>query len=76
MDRDKNEVEIHTISWDRIDTVYLITLNGKHTYFANNILTHNYKGDGSREFDVSRGFDTSSRYDTLTQAGGNYGRQY
>jgi len=48
MDRDKNEVVIHTISWDRIDTVYLITLNGKHTYFANNILTHNYKGEGVR----------------------------
>ena len=60
MDRDKNEVVIHTISWDRIDTVYLITLNGKHTYFANNILTHNYKGEGGRM--SSGGFDTSSYY--------------
>ena len=58
MDRDKNEVEIHTISWDRIDTVYLITLNGKHTYFANNILTHNAK----KMFDQFGGFDTASYY--------------
>lgn len=57
MDRDKNEIKIHTILWDRKDTVYLISLNGKHTYFANNILTHNNKaGSGGG------GFNTSSLY--------------
>jgi hypothetical protein len=56
LDRDKNEVLITSIIWDRIDEVYNIELDGKHTYYANNILTHNkmsevfndpYGGDGS-----------------------------
>lgn len=64
MDRDKNEVKIHTIVWDRKDTVYLITLNGKHTYFANNILTHNYKGQNSKE---SGAFETSSFFEYMGQ---------
>ena len=41
LDRDKNEVLITSIIWDRIDEVYNIELDGKHTYYANNILTHN-----------------------------------
>jgi len=43
LDRDKNEVKVSSISWDRNEDVYLITLNGKHTYYANGILTHNRK---------------------------------
>ena len=43
IDRDMNEILINNISWDRTEDVYLITLNGKHTYYANGILTHNRK---------------------------------
>jgi len=43
LDRDKNEVLIQSINWDRKEDVYLITLDGKHTYYANGILTHNRK---------------------------------
>ena len=64
MDRDKNEIKIHTIVWDRKDTVYLISLNGKHTYFANNILTHNNK---ARQFDSVGGFETSSFFEYMGQ---------
>jgi hypothetical protein len=61
LDRDKNIILIDSIMLDRQEDVYLITLNGKHTYYANGILTHNYKGEGSRM--NSRGFNTSSLYD-------------
>lgn len=64
MDRDKNEIKIHTIAWDRKDTVYLISLNGKHTYFANNILTHNNK---ARQFESVGGFETSSFFEYMGQ---------
>ena len=64
MDRDKNEIKIHTIVWDRKDTVYLISLNGKHTYFANNILTHNNK---ARQFESVGGFETSSFFEYMGQ---------
>ena len=43
LDRDKNIIEINSIMLDRVEDVYLITLDGKHTYYANNILTHNRK---------------------------------
>lgn len=43
LDRNKNEIVIDNITWDRREDVYLITLNGKHTYYANGILTHNRK---------------------------------
>jgi hypothetical protein len=61
LDRDKNIILIDSIMLDRQEDVYLITLNGKHTYYANGILTHNYKGEGSRM--NSSGFNTSSLYD-------------
>ena len=43
LDRDKNTILINSIILDRNEDVYLITLDGKHTYYANNILTHNKK---------------------------------
>jgi len=58
LDREKNEIMIQSITWDRKETVYLLTLDGKHTYYANGILTHNYK----RMYDTPGGFDTSSFY--------------
>jgi hypothetical protein len=64
LDRDKNEVMINSIVWDRTDEVFNIELDGKHTYYANNILTHNkandflgdpYGGDGSFVGDTKPG---------------------
>ena len=43
LDRDKNTILVNSIMLDRNEDVYLITLDGKHTYYANNILTHNKK---------------------------------
>ena len=43
LDRDKNIILINSIILDRVEDVYLISLDGKHTYYANNILTHNRK---------------------------------
>lgn len=41
--REKEEIVINSLFLVRVDTVYLLTLDGKHTYYANGILTHNYK---------------------------------
>lgn len=61
LDRDKNTILIDSIMLDRQEDVYLITLDGKHTYYANNILTHNYKGEGSSGFNTSSLYDSSGR---------------
>lgn len=45
LDRDKREVMITSIMLDRTDEVFNIELDGKHTYYANNILTHNKVSD-------------------------------
>jgi hypothetical protein len=58
LDRDKNTILIDSIMLDRQEDVYLIRLDGKHTYYANGILTHNIKPDGG-----IAGFNTSSLYD-------------
>jgi len=67
LDRDKNEVIINSIIWDRTDEVFNIELDGKHTYYANNILTHNkandflgdpYGNDGSFVGDTRPGKET------------------
>jgi hypothetical protein len=44
--REKEEIELDSLFLVREDDVYLLTLDGKHTYYANGILTHNYKADG------------------------------
>ena len=56
IDRDMNEILINNISWDRTEDVYLITLNGKHTYYANGILTHNRKSIEKEMYDGGRSF--------------------
>ena len=62
LDRDRNEIMIQNISWDRVEDVYLITLDGKHTYYANGILTHNRKV--LEVIPEAGGFRTGSLYDT------------
>jgi hypothetical protein len=70
LDRDKNEILIKSINWDRKEDVYLITLNGKHTYYANGILTHNLKpraderviADQTQYSGRAGSFNTSSLY--------------
>ena len=59
MTRNYEYIEIQSIDWVKEDTVYLITLDGRHTYYANGILTHNYK----EVFREREGMDTSSFYD-------------
>lgn len=43
--REKEEVELISLFLVRQDDVFLLTLDGKHTYYANGLLTHNYKFD-------------------------------
>jgi hypothetical protein len=70
LDRDKNEILIKSINWDRKEDVYLITLDGKHTYYANGILTHNLKpraderviADQTQYSGRAGSFNTSSLY--------------
>jgi hypothetical protein len=65
-----NEILINNISWDRKEDVYLITLNGKHTYYANGILTHNLQprtdemviADNTQYSGRAGTFNTSSLY--------------
>ena len=59
LDRDKNPILIDSIMLDRQEDVYLITLDGKHTYYANGILTHNIKNFGGIA-GAQMGFNTSS----------------
>ncbi len=43
-DIDKNIIEVETIDYNIEDrTIYKITLEDTHTYYANGILTHNLK---------------------------------
>lgn len=63
IDRDMNEILINNISWDRTEDVYLITLNGKHTYYANGILTHNKKLINKERYD--RGYGRSGNSSIL-----------
>lgn len=43
--REKEEIELDSLFLVREDDVFLLTLDGKHTYYANGILTHNYKAE-------------------------------
>tara|TARA_B100000902_G_scaffold128866_1_gene128078 strand:+ start:7421 stop:9901 length:2481 start_codon:yes stop_codon:yes gene_type:complete len=43
--REKEEIELNSMFLVREDDVFLLTLDGKHTYYANGILTHNFKAN-------------------------------